>query len=490
MKLFNQLSLKKAYSSDKDDILNDFYIPVLENSVDYCRLSGFFSSTSFAIAAKGIYGLIKNNGNMKMIISPQLNSDDLEAIKKAKIEPRKYIETKMLSEIDVFVDECIRDHVHALGWMIANNKLNMKVAILQNQNGNIDNFKSYGIFHQKVGILKDIEGNIITFSGSINETASGWLENVEEFKVFCNWEVGEKQYVEADIKKFDDFWENRYSKTTTYDIPEAVRKKLIQISPKNKSSISLSRWYKESIKMAKSIKLFQYQKDAINMWKENKCSGIFEMATGTGKTFTALGCVNFLFETQEKLVVIITCPYGHLLQQWKNEIHKFGLGTYKLIIADSSNSNWKNDLANKMIDHYLGHLDKMFILTTNSTFSSETFIEIMKDKNNKSSFLLIGDEVHGLGAYKISRSLQDFYDKRLGLSATPRRWFDDEGTKKIFDYFGDTVYEFTLEDAINTINPLTGQTYLTPYLYHPSFIKLVKSEIEQYNRITKQFYLI
>ena len=192
------ISLKRTYSSDYDNILYDFYIPVLSESVEYYRLAGFFSSTSLAIAARGILGLIKNGGIMRIIVCPRLTKEDLNVIVEAQENPEKYIEMKMLKELDQLEDAFIQDHVLALGWMVANNKLQIKVAILYNERGvplSYDEIQASGIFHQKVGILKDKAGNIVTFSGSINETAFAWTKNIEEFKVFRSWIPTEVDYV-------------------------------------------------------------------------------------------------------------------------------------------------------------------------------------------------------------------------------------------------------------------------------------------------------
>jgi hypothetical protein len=111
------IALKKAYSSDQDDILNDFYIAALQESFEYRRLAGFFSSTSLAIAARGILGLVRNGGSMKMIVSPRLSSEDLETLKKSYENPEKYIEVRMLAELEKLEDRFERDHVFALGWI-------------------------------------------------------------------------------------------------------------------------------------------------------------------------------------------------------------------------------------------------------------------------------------------------------------------------------------------------------------------------------------
>jgi hypothetical protein len=231
-----EIKLKKAYSSDFDNILLDFYIPVLSHSVGYNRLAGFFSSSSLAIAARGISKLIKNNGIMRLVVSPKLRKDDLDTIILAHKDPEKVVEEKMLNELEKMEDEFIKNHVYALGWMVANGKLEIKVALICGEHGNplrYEEGEKNGIFHQKVGILKDAEGNVVTFSGSINESAAGWLGNIEEFKVFRSWDTSEQEYVEADILKFDTFWNNLSERVKVMKIPEAVKKKLIELAPKD-----------------------------------------------------------------------------------------------------------------------------------------------------------------------------------------------------------------------------------------------------------------
>src|ERR1035437_709749 len=238
------LELKRSYDSDADDILNDFYIPALAVATFYNRLAGFFSSSSLAIAARGILGLIENNGTMKIIASPKLNENDLQVMMDGGGNDEKFIEEKLLSELTEIRDDFTRDHVFALGWMLANNKLEIKVAISYDHEGrpiSINDAQQSGIFHQKVGILSDIDGNTITFSGSVNETAMGWLGNVEEFKVFRSWELIEEEYLKTDLIKFNNYWSDDCQRLRVIPVPDAVRKRLIEIAPTNIKDINLSR---------------------------------------------------------------------------------------------------------------------------------------------------------------------------------------------------------------------------------------------------------
>ena len=478
------LTLKKAYSSDFDDILDNFYIPALEQSAEYSRLAGFFSSTSLTVAARGILGLLKNGGEMKLIISPKLSKDDLDIIVAAQNNPSKRIEEKFLKELEQIENDFEKDHIAILGWMLANDKLRIKVAIPRNDTGGFTtstDADQCGLFHQKVGILRDVEGNIISFSGSINETASGWLNNVEEFKVFRSWDQSEFDYVKADSEKFNRFWNDSSNKVDVIDLPTAVKNRLISIAPKDFEEIDLMKHYK--LMGRKGSPLYQHQKDAVSKWLNNDMKGIFEMATGTGKTYAALGCIARVTDRNKSLITCITCPYQHLIQQWKKEIGRFGTSYDKLVIADSSNPDWKNILANALMDVSLGYISKLIIITTHDTFASKYFIKIMEQYKSKSKIFVIADEVHGVGAQERRKGLINDYEFRLGLSATPKRWFDPAGTQVLYEYFGDTIYEFGLEKAINTINPDTGKTYLTPYRYNIKFTSLSEEELEDY--ITK-----
>lgn len=481
--------IKKYYSSDEDNILNDFYIPVLEKAVIYKRLTGFFSSTSLALAAKGIKGLIENGGNMKIITSPKLEKEDVKTILDSRINPEKYIERKLLSllsSLECNNEQFILDHLYILGWMIANKKLQIKIAIIFKDKLRKDvldysEVLQMGIFHQKIGILEDLEGNIITFSGSVNETAYGWKNNIEEFKVFRSWQNSEIDYIQADIKKFNNYWNNLSSYIHVINIPDAVEKKLIDLAPNRIQSINLKRWYFGEKK--KKINLYDNQKLAVKSWISNNMKGIFEMATGTGKTFTALGCLQEVRKKEERLITIIACPLNHLLKQWGKNIKEFDIED-EIIFADSSIYNWKNKMMDILYDLKNEVINKLIILTTFATLSSSDFIKMI----NKIEFntLLIVDEVHGCGAPKVRIGLLDKYLYRLGLSATPKRWFDIEGTEELFNYFGDTVYEFPLKKAITTINPATGETYLVPYEYMPYFVELTEDELERYEEQTKK----
>ena len=483
------LTLKKSYDSDNDDMLRDFYVPALSYSTIYKRLTGFFSSTSLAVAAKGITGLIRNGGHVKLVTGAKFRKVDIEAIKQAYEDSESILEKEMLKELDNIENEFVKDHVRALGWMVASNRLEIKVAIVVGEDGfpfDSKTVEHQGIFHQKVGILEDSESNQISFSGSENESAAGWQGNIEEFKVFRSWSKPEEGYFKADLMKFEKFWEGRGQRTKIIDVPEAVRERLIEIAPNNIEELNLDKWIEQMAKPNR-IRFRDYQTKAIESWLANGERGIFEMATGTGKTLTALGCLERVLDTEKKITVVISSPFIHLSEQWIREFDKLGIRCDKLV-ADSSQNRWKDRLVDSILDVENGISERLSVLTTHNTFSSSDFMDIIKDSKKRTPdqrFLLIVDEVHGIGAPTRRKGLIDEYDYRLGLSATPKRWFDLEGTEKIFSYFGDVVFEFSLKDAISA-------GYLTPYIYKPYFTSLTPEEMEKYEsesrKISRAYY--
>jgi len=483
------LPLKSAYDSDADDILIDFYCPALAVSINYSRLTGFFSSTSLAAAAKGISGLIKNGGYIQLVTGATFSEEDIEAIRSSIDSPERVLEQSMLRELDKIEDEFTKDHVKALGWLVAKGRLKIKIALVLDNKGVPLGYREasrQGIFHQKVGILEDIDGNKISFSGSDNESAKGWHSNIEEFKVFRNWVDAEKQYFEADMSKFQKFWRGNAKRTRTVEIPKAIEERLIEIAPSSIEDIDLGQWIGDK-KQVSGVRLREYQQEAVQSWFDHGKEGILEMATGSGKTIIALSCLDKLSKDEGKLITVISSPYVHLSEQWLREANKFGIEGKK-IIADSSKSSWKDALVDSILDIENGVAERLVVLTTHTTFSSTDFMTIIeegKERTPNQKMLLIVDEVHGIGAPERRKGLIGQYDFRLGLSATPKRWFDFEGTDKIFSYFGDVVFEFSLKDAIDA-------GYLTPYVYKPHFTNLTPAELESYEtetrKISKAYY--
>ena len=471
------VNIKIKYDSDEDDLLNDFYIPVLSEANEYYRLSGFFNSSSLSVAALGLENFIKNKGKMKLITSVIFSEKDLDRINEAEEDPLKIIEENFIDDYNNISDKFIKDHLAALGWMIVNNYLEIKVAYPKNLNS---------LFHPKVGILRDINENTVTFSGSDNETRSGWLNNIEEFKVFASWKSGHPEIIESDVNSFYKYWDNDANKVNVIEIPKAIKRDLIKLAPKNVDDLNfhqLPNYVGGGFIQNEERKLRFYQQDAMDSWFENECRGIFELATGTGKTFTALKCLEKLYK-REDVVCVIACPLIYLVEQWENEVKKFSIfeNIYK---SYGSIPNWRKELNDFIFDLDLGIEKNGIIITTHNTFSTEDFKNIISKCNKK--LCLIVDEMHHVGAEKFSQGLTNLnYTYRLGLSATPSVYMNEDATDFLMDYFGGIVASFTIQDALTNIDPETGEYYLCEYNYHPIRVMLNGKEMEEYNKLSNR----
>lgn len=489
---FKELDIKACYESGVNDIVEEFYEPVLAHAVKYDRLAGFFSSSTMAVVARGLSEFIKHEGKMRLLTSPVLSPDDFEIIQRIANG------TATLKDLGVDIDniqnEFETNHVQALGWMLEQGLLEMKLAVVAGDDGSLLNKEtllSMGLFHQKVGVLEDDMGNMLSFSGSINETAAAWLNNDEEFKVFKQWD-GNDKYLLNDIERFETIWNGKKKFITVYDLPTAVKEDLVKYGRNfDLTSISLKKYVEKKRKENPfeycGISLFYYQKEALNLWRKSDYSMLFEMATGTGKTRTAIAGLRYLFSQHERMIAIIACPQNTLARQWMTEVDALNVDSDWSCIIDGTNRNWFSDLQEIMLKNSAGFADHCIIYTTHSTASSDKFIECIQSyKGYSTDILFIGDEVHWLGASKLRKALLPDYRYRIGLSATPSRWFDDRGTKLLEDYFGNKHYEFTIKDALTKINPLTGKHFLVNYYYKIKMVGLTEDEGFEYAALTER----
>jgi DNA phosphorothioation system restriction enzyme len=224
-----------------------------------------------------------------------------------------------------------------------------------------------------------------------------------------------------------------------------------------------------------SLQLRQYQRQVMTSWFANNGRGTLKMATGSGKTITALSIVTELYQQINLQVLLVVCPYRHLVTQWARECEKFNL---QPILAFENVRNWQSQLSAQLYNLHSHPQSFLTVITTNSTLIGDGFQSQLKYFPEKT--LIIGDEAHNLGAPKLEESLPRKIGLRLGLSATPERYFDEDGTQSIFDYFGTVLQpEFTLKDAI-------AQGALVHYLYHPILVELTESESIAYLKLTKR----
>ena len=451
------------------DLVNDFYVPVLSNASRYDRISGYFTSTSLAIAARGISKFIEHGGHMRLICGCQLTPKDKDAIINAD-SLKDFVNETFLNDYRSLEEGFKKDHVKLLGWMIANNFLEIKIAFnLLNPTRSIDD-----LVHSKTGILYDENGDMIYFNGSVNETASGWGSNIETIDVLNSWKYPE--LIEPHIEDFEASWEGRFPAMLVMDVPNDSIQEMINDAPSDEKELKklLNKFDKKS-KDPRTPR--NYQLVAVSNWLENGKTGILEMATGTGKTYTAKLCIENVLN-EENALVVISCPYLHLIEQWKNELSSFDDCEFFEFHSDGD-KDWRRTFSDLITKINLGvNLKKRpIILTIQDTFHTPEFTKnIYKCEIKK---LLVVDEVHHVGSLTYSEGLKPPYDYYLGLSATPERYMDPEGTQRLLHYFKKIVFRFTLAQAL-ILRDEKGNPFLTNYYYHP--IKVNISDEEHKNK--------
>jgi len=480
--------IKSEYRSLIDDMVRDFYIPCLENAVSYRRAVGFFSSSSLVEVSQGIAKMAQNGGKIRIVASPYLSDEDIEAIKTGYENRKEVIEQALLRQLHDPVNYYASERMNMLANLVADGILDIRIAYTMDRSG-------MGMYHEKMGIIEDDEGNVIAFSGSNNESATAMSINYETMDVFRNWgDSSEKERVQLKCNAFHSIWNNNEPNIEVMEF-ENITKALIEKYRRKSTNFNIDKEeYPDGVstegersidkttiapRIPEGFELRDYQVEAIDKWEEQNFKGIFDMATGTGKTYTGLGAAARLSKRlEDRLALIIVCPYQHLVEQWVEDIVLFGM---KPIIGYSSSiqRSWKKNLESAIRDQKLKVRKREFFcfVTTNATFSSE-FVQNQLSKI-RSDILLMVDEAHNFGADNLRRLLLPNYKYRLALSATLDRHGDPEGTEALYRYFGGKCIEYSLEKAI-------GEGKLTPYKYYPVIVSLSDIELQEYDNLTTQ----
>lgn len=486
-----EITIKNEYRSLIDNVVQEFYIPLLERAVTYKRAVGFFSSSSLVEITKGIASMAENGGNIQIVASPYLSEEDIEAIQKGYAERNNIIENAVLRQITYKqVDYYSMQRLNLLACLIADGILDIRIAYTEDYNG-------IGMYHEKMGLIEDREGNVIAFSGSMNESATAMSINYETIDVFRSWgDENEADRVKLKQKAFCSIWNDVEPNIRVLEF-QSISQTLIDKYKKSSPNFNIDReqFLQEKLKVQtindKYIKptmhtvgpripadvgLYEYQKEAIATWVGENYRGIFDMATGTGKTFTGLGAISKLSEDlNDKLAVIIVCPYQHLVEQWVEDIVRFNMNPI-IGYSSSPQKNWRQLLSKAVRDQKI-RADKSFFcfICTNATFTN-SYVQEQINKI-KLPILLVVDEAHNFGAASYSRLLDNRFTYRLALSATLERHRDEEGTAILHEFFGKKCIEYSLERAIH-------ENKLTPYKYYPVVVHLNDDELLSYEQLS------
>lgn len=453
-KSLRELSTSTKFDTSTDQVMEKFYVPALARSVSYDRGVGFFTSGWMRMAAAGLAGLAENAGKARIIASPKLEPQDVAALAEGsdaiRDEALRATLQRSLDELEVALET---ETLAALAWMVADGLLEFRVATPVNA---LD-----GDFHDKFGVFTDAAGNAVAFHGSPNDSAHAF-RNYESISAFYSWvDEREAQRVAAEGKRFELLWDNADPNVRIYDMPDAIKRNLIEFRDRAPRPYDVPKPKPENIR-------WRHQKQALARFLEER-NGVLEMATGTGKTRTAVNIMNELFERKLAKTAIVTAAGTDLLDQWYAVLAAEGRPVYRTFERYHEGQAYLNDAEGSVL------------LTSRSNLSA---VLSRLPKKLATDGLIICDEVHGMGAPAMVRDLPGRikpFGWRLGLSATPEREYDADGNTFIEDEIGPTIFEFGLEKAIQR-GILCEFDYLElEYEFSPDDKEAVRQAIRRYH---------
>lgn len=491
--MLRELSLKSVYRTEDDNILTDFYIPALSQADSYDRAVGFFSAAMLSYAAQGVGSLIERQGTMRLIIGGEITQEESDAILNGyDIRGlRDRIGDTFCKTIDQVVEELSYARLQALSWMIGQGALSIKVAL-----------KRQGMYHEKIGIFRDTAGDEVVFQGSANETANALLPefNFESINVFPSWREEFRAHAEPYISGFEKLWANKSKNTLVLEFPEAARQKLIRIAQRMtvppRPEIEAAIWRtlfssfnsmpedlgprEPAVLGGEPFTIKDHQRTALQRWRSQDLQGILALATGAGKTITALYAATRLYvanrKNNGKLFLIIAVPYTDLADQWLDEAALFNIHA---IPCYETATAWTEEFGKIVSLFNEGHITFACVVVVNRTLQSENFQSILKSIDGK-NLMFVGDECHRHRSPRSIGSLPQNARYRLGLSATPEQFMATAGEDDVlYKYYGPICARYTLAEALR-------DGVLTPYDYHLSIVYLTDEETEEYVTLSEE----
>lgn len=452
-----QLVLAPVLETSTADLLGTFIVPCLRESVRFDRGVGYFTSHWLRLAATGLTALAGRGGHVRLIASPKLEPDDWAALAQGASAAQ---DPKVYEALRRTVDELGRDlqsePVRALAWMVADGLLDIRLAIPANA--------LEGDFHDKFGVFVDANGDRVAFHGSMNDSAQAF-RNYEGLDVFTSWgDDSDAIRVAAHEARFERLWTNGDINVRVYELPDAIKRNLVEFSTRTE------RPYPEPQRQsARTTQLWRHQDDAIAAFLQAR-AGILEMATGTGKTRTAIRILQELLERRQIDFVIVCAGGTDLLDQWRIQL--------------------ATGISTPLYCTYGGRHDEIAFLTQTRDAiwiaSREAMIDLLArvPEGRRTRTLLICDEVHGFGSPAIVSALTGVvrtFGYRLGLSATPEREYDAEGNRFLDTEIGPVLFRFGLEEAIRRGILCEFDYVALPYIFMDEDRRKVQAAVASYH---------
>ncbi len=484
---------KPTWRRPEDEVVDEVLIPALQVADRFDCMVGYFGGGALQELAHGLASFIlRSDQPLRLLVSPILSDADQEAIRLGTESREDILEASIAAAFsdEAALSSALAHHTkQCFAYLLANHRLQMKVVLVENAK-----------FHLKEWIFRSSD-DVVVLSGSANFTGIALLGNVERLNLHRSWRGGDNQAACAEVvSEFDEYWSNGKPHAVAVELPLAVREGLIASYDTNaaptecdyQKALELEgRLPKEQQPTLIDIGLpshrfappqglvwevgdYSHQGQAVLEWEKAGRHGILAMATGAGKTITSLLCAWRLWRERRKLVIVVAAPTRPLVTQWDEECREFGLDPY--VAGRHQRARRLREIDERLQRVELGLVDVETIIVTNNFLNDAEFRELLS--RHEGPVLLIADEVHNLGGGEFLTSPPDYVEFRIGLSATPERQYDADGTADLFDFFGDVVFEFGLSQAIGVC--------LVPYDYFVHAVELTHDELGRYRELSEK----
>lgn len=473
-----------------------FFNDGLMNSTEFDLKLGYFSSAAISVLSEGFATFISKGGYMRLIINHIVSKKDKEAISDGMLG--NIIDCSDLSNFQYLkstFDEYQEQFFRCLAYMISQKRIDIRIIKPRGKKG---------IAHTKSGQFRDGD-SITAFTGSANFTISGLFNNIEEIKIDRSDSV-DRMVQNRIIKQRKDFdaimsgEKKGIDYLSPKDLVEAIStnygesdiEELLDVERKlkevKKSNRPITTVVQDELTVA--LPSFPYDKPrdyqmlAFENWKNNGQKGLFAMATGTGKTITSLNCLLEIYKRNGYYKAVILVPTITLVNQWEKECWKFNF--CNIIKVYSKNTEWRSKIELlQMAEKYRKPNEptqNFIIISTYVSFARENVFSVL-NSFERAKVLFIADEAHNMGSPSILKRLSTInYLRRIGLSATPERQFDEDTNKKLYRFFGAEekfTFEYSMEEAIQ-------KGVLCRYYYYPHLVKLTDEEMANYVELSEK----
>ena len=464
--MLRELTLATEYRTGSDDPVSSFYLPCLSKSNRYYRAAGYFRSSILILVGTAFVDFAKRGGQAFLICSPEMEPEDIAAVNAGRATLQEAAARSVLRDTERLLQASAYDHhTKVLATLVASGCLQVKIAFKPESNG---------IYHEKLGCFEDSSNDRVTFIGSANETFRAWSTrgNYESVEVFCNWHSSHDGARTArHLTYLKSLYANRVPGLEVIDFPEAAKERLFTRSARSLEDLEFE---KSEMPLPKGRKPLPHQEQALTSWEANGHRGILQHATGSGKTFTALLAIQRHVSQGSPAIILV--PSQLLQAQWRREIAAV-LPKASVLMVGGGHTRWKAaGVLRSQVSPELSPTPRV-VLAVMASASSKEFTAQIKDGAH---LLMVADEVHQVGSQEYSAALSIDAGKRLGLSATPTRFGDPDGTHRVLQYFGGILKPVvTLSDAI-----AAGR--LVPYDYAPLAVRLTDEEADEWRALTKR----